>query len=239
MTNSTFNIKANLILNNVLEGDDVFIHGFRLKENQTIEDFSKKLFAEGIKKESKNSILSTIALLRHDRPIETQISNYVGRGKYRVILKIPETIEDLFLGRCKKKYGDAGNQYSENSILDFLELDHIPPEFIVGIVYTDKEMYEDNEEIEYKFIENPGYFDNLENSKKNSKKLSAKIKKQLKTKLKENSVKTDLVKSILLGEELPENLIEILKQYNLFEKYEEFLNQRAEFDARNEHNTTI
>ena len=28
-------------------------------------------------------------------------------------------------------------------------------------------------------------------------------------------------------------------QYNLFEKYEEFLNQRAEFDARNENNTTI
>ena len=235
MTDSIFNIKANLIMNNVFEGDDVFIHGFRLKENQTIEDFSKKLFAEGIKKESKNSILSTIALIPHNQNLETYISNYVSRGQYRVILKIPETVENLFLGKCKKKYGDAGNQYSENSILDFLKLDHIPPEFIVGIVYTEKEMYNDGENIEYNFIQNPNYYDHIDSYDKNSKKLAEKLENCLKG----DKLSTIVLKYIMKGEELPENLINILKQYNLFEKYEEFLTQRTEFEARNENNTTI
>jgi len=235
MANSTFSIKTNLTINNVFEGDDVFIHGFRLKENQTIEDFSKILFAEGIKKESKNSILSTIALIPHNQNLETYISNYVGRGQYRVVLKIPETVEDLFLGRCKKKYGDAGNQYGANSILDFLELDHIPPEFIVGIVYTDKEMYADNEEIEYKFIQNPNYYDHIDYYDKNSKNLADKLEECLK----DNKLSTIILKHIMKGEKIPENILEMLKQYNLFNKYEEFLNQRAEFDARNENNTTI
>lgn len=229
-------INFNLLINNVKQGDDVFIHGFRLDEKQNIEDFSKILFNEGIKKQPRTSILSTIALLRHNKPISEQISNYVLHGKYRVILKIPESLDDLFLGKCKKKYGDAGNQYSENSVLDFFESDHIPPEFIVGIVYTDKEMYNDGENIEYNFIQNPNYFDHIELGKQNSEKLVNKLKNDIN---KDNDFKSYILKHLLLGEEIKQDIIDFLKQYNLIERYEEFINQRAEFDNSKENNQTI
>ena len=152
-------IKNFLEENNISQGDDVFIHGFHLSKDTNIEDFSTKLFNDGIQKTETLSILSTITLIPHNENIEEYISNYILRGRFRVILKIPETLNNLFLGRCKKQYGSAGNQYSKNSILDHFDLAYIPNEFIVGIIYTDKQMYEYHEDIYYHFIQNPNYFD--------------------------------------------------------------------------------
>ena len=110
-------IQIPLLINNVFEGDDVFVHGFNLSPNTTINDFANKLFKEGIKKrDASDSILSTIALMPHKESLDKSISLYRGRGNYRVIVKIPEEIEGLYLGKCNHCYGDSGNQYRINDI---------------------------------------------------------------------------------------------------------------------------
>lgn len=228
-------IQTNLVLNSVFQGDDVFIHGFRLPNNKKIEDFSETLFKEGLKKQPRNSILSTIALLRHNQPLDTQITNYVLHGKYRVVLKIPTEINGLFLGNCKQKYGDAGNQYSENSVLDFLNLEYIPTEFIVGIFYTEKESYNDGEKIEFKFIQNPNFYDHLKLGISNSKNLTTKIE----TALKKLEIGKPIVEHILKGKEIPQSLIDNIKGYDIINKYQYFIEQRAEYDNAKTSNNSL
>lgn len=221
----TLNISINLILNNVSQGDDVFIHGFRLKDDQTIEEFSSILFEEGVKKAPKNSILSTIALLNHEKPLDIQIANYVLHGNYRVVLKIPEEINGLFLGTCKKKYGDAGNQDSKNSVLDFLDLTHIPSEFIVGIFYTDREINDDGEKVEYKFIQNPNYYDHIDFGTENSQKLEGKLESSLKG----SEFRKLIVEHIMKGSDIMQSVLDSLKGYGLLDEYEYFIQQRQEY----------
>ena len=214
-------LMSNLI-SNTNETEDIFIHGFRLPDDVNIEDFSKKLFEEGIKKQSRDSILSTIKLLMPNKPLDKQIENYVLHGKFRVILKIPESLNELYLGKCKRKFEDAGNQYDKNSLLDFLELDHIPSEFIVGIVYTDKETYAEGEEINYKFIKNPNYFEDLVNYEKNTQKLENKIK---------SAEGSEIAKKIMAGQELPDKLKEMLSSLQTSNNYDYFIKQQEEYLA--------
>lgn len=233
MNSSCIELALNLMNNNVFQGDDVFIHGFNLPEGFTIEQFAEKLFKEGLKKGDRDSILSTIALMPHHKEIEETIMNYVGRGKYRVILKIPEEIEGIFLGKCEKKYGDAGNQYSVNSVLDLLQMPNIPPEFIVGIVYTEKHYYEPGEENPLQFIQNPGYYDNFDFSSENSKRLADRLMDIL-----NNSPGNEITRYIMTGKgkDAVEQYIAtisnspIIEHFN--EKYSNFVNQRKKYEEQ-------
>lgn len=217
--------------NNVLQGDDVFIHGFHLPENTIIEDFSTKIFNEGIKKHENFSILSTVSLIPHDKNLDEYISNYVLRGRFRIILKIPEKLNDFFFGRCRKQYGSTGNQYSKssmNSILDYFGLAFIPNEFIVGIIYTDKQMYEYNEEILYNFIQNPNYFDHKTNKEKNRETLYLKFKKLIKE---ENDF---FLNYFIKGNKTGLDTIQTFRNHPLLpEGYEFFIDQREEYDIAN------
>lgn len=234
MDNNMAELSINLALNGVQQGDDVFIHGCNLPENYTVEQFAEKLFAEGLRKGDRDSILSTIALIPHNRQIEDAIHNYVGRGKYRVILKIPEEVDNLFLGKCARKYGDAGNQYTVNSVLDLLKLPNIPPEFIIGIVHTDKQYYEPGEFNPMHFIQNPGFYDNFEFSEENSQRLVARLMEAL-----DNSPNNEVTRYLITGEgkEIAENIINAMMEVgsdHVREKYGSLLEQRNNFEQRQE-----
>ena len=229
--NNNLDLSLNLAVNNVFQGDDVFIHGFRLPEGYNLEQFADKLFTEGLRKGERDSILSTIALIPHNRNMEDYITHYVGRGKYRVLLKVPEEVDGLFLGKCDKRYGDAGNQYKINSSLDLLKMPFIPPELIVGIVYTEKDLYEADETIELQFIQNPGYFDNLDCRDENSRRLGNTIRELI-----ERAPYHDLTNYIMTGEN--EQAAKDLKQAmigfgenekNFYDRFGKFIEQRENY----------
>ena len=155
--------------NKIKQGDDVIVHSFNLDQTKTIEETAQSFFTKGILIDSSSSILSTIRLAEHSKTPEEIILNHCGRGDHRLILSIPPFIEDVFLGHCKKKYGDSGNQNGKNHFLDFLQLNHIPPEFIAGMTYPNKHG-------ELQFIQNPHYFNHNTNGLKNSHDLAQKLK---------------------------------------------------------------
>ena len=160
--------------------DDLLLHGFHEPTDSTVEEKIQSIFENGLKKTNSSlSILSTTALCRTEKPIGQQISNYVSRGRFRVIIHIPKQLENIFFGNCIKAHGDAGNQYGNKCLLDFLELESIPSEFIVGVYSTDSLMYDENEEVKYSFVENKNYFNHKTNKVENTKKLLEKIKSKL------------------------------------------------------------
>jgi hypothetical protein len=236
MAKDLSNIEYNLIYNGIEQGNDVFLHGFsEIPENYTIEEFSKKLFSEGIKKNKHSSILSTIKLCQHNNPLAEEISAYIAHGRYRIVLKIPEKLEDLYFGKCEKKYNTAGNQDSKNSILDFLNLNYIPAEFIVGIVYTDKMEYSSDEKIDYHFIQNPNYYDDPLNSTKNSAELIKKIKKAIADR------DDTIIEHIITGYPPISNtpLKEIKSYREMYDNYNNFIKQRDNYYQSKENDLSI
>ena len=210
--------------------DDLLLHGFFEPEDVSIEEKFQSIFENGVKKRNSSlSILSTASLCNKNEPIGKQVANYVPRGKFRVVIHIPESLEKVFLGNCLEKHGDAGNQYGKNCLLDFLELDSIPTEFIVGIYYTEKTTYNEDEEVKYSFEENPNYFNHKTNKENNTKKLLEKIKSSLK--------KASTMKFAKNAMDLDQNFdsknwIDILNKFFKNEDYGEFATQRDLYDLK-------
>ncbi len=205
---------------------DIFIHCFKQPpQNISLEDFAKKLFKEGVRKLDLRSILSTIELLPKEKYIE-KIKDVSPRGNYKIILKIPEEVDGIFLGRCKQIYGDSGNQYTQNSFLDFIShnghgLEFIPPEFIVGIAYKDTNS-------QYQFIQNPKYFDNsVENSKKLADKLEDMIKQS----------DNPILEYIAYGGTQPDT--SLMKKQGIYDSVKGFLDQRADYDYKKDNELII
>ena len=192
--------------------NNIFIHGFHLKENEDPQKRFESYFNHGIKLASDRvSILSTIALLKNDKDYASQIEKYIGRGIYRIVVNIPYELEEFFLGKCLDKFGDSGNQYSENHLIDLLNLEYIPKEFIVGIYYTDKYVYEKDEEIKSFFVENPNYYDHKTNKEKNTAALCS----TLKTAIEKSS---DPFKGWLLKDYNTDSLAKELNAMHAFDK---------------------
>lgn len=234
MNQGLLQIQMHLLLNNVFDGDDVFAHGFHLPKDVSIEEFSNQLFSEGIRKGKTNSILSTIALMPHNKPLEESLANYVARGNYRAIVKIPEEVGGIFLGKCKHAYGDAGNQYSINSVLDLIPMSAIPPEFIVGILYTEKELYDPNEVIQYEFIHNPNYFDHDDFKERNTQSLKDRLTTLINQ---ENSRLLNVITDTQDHSDI-DHYIDLINKYNMSDKYVPFLEQRKEYNqAQANHNS--
>ena len=149
MMHDLFDLDMGLIENNVHRGDDVFLHGFKLPEGYTIEEFANKLFNEGIRKNKESSILSTIALLPHHSEITDEVIRYRGRGKNRVILKT-----------IKVKINDEIYDYSKSFTEQYInnKIDEYNEEFekIILFNFKPKEnvIYAKRKEIGKEFLEN-------------------------------------------------------------------------------------
>lgn len=175
-----------MVMNNLLDmygEDDVFIHGVKPSASEGISmlDMVKSFFEKGIRLDGTSkggSILSTVALQHKDQSLSEQIKkyNYAG-GVYKVIVKIPKELEGLYLGNCREKYETGGNQNDKNAILDYLNFESIPREFIVGICVSPDKNDLSKDQI---FIENPYYYDNFRNKKQNTQATVEKIKAKLK-----------------------------------------------------------
>ena len=227
MAEDLMGIQIPLLINDIFDGDDVFVHGFNLPKGKSIEEYSNSFFSEGIRKMERNSILSTVALMPHNKPLDESIADYIARGRYRVIVKIPEEINGIFLGRCKHLYGDAGNQYTTNSILDIMPLKAIPPELIVGIVYCEKEQYYPTEDINYEFIQNPYFYNHPDFKDKNSQSLTTKLLDAM-----DKTINNEVLKYIMTGKKIKQfdSLLDSMKKYNLLQQYEPFIEQRQQYD---------
>lgn len=222
----TNEIGLDIKLMKLIADGDVFIHGTHLQGN--LASFYESIFQNGLKKQANRSILSTVSLIK-EKNIAESICNYKIRGNARVIINIPEELENLFLGRCKRKFGDTGNQYTNNSVLDFLDLSSIPSEFIVGIIYDKTPLESKRENAKYQFIENPNFFNHPQFFDRNRKLLVEKLKQMLQ--------KSDdiLLQYLIFGDtkffnpSSPDS-IDTLKKYGMLEKYEYFIKQRLDFD---------
>ena len=182
MLEDQIEIEIFLARNGIRQGDinDIYTHSFSVPAGQTIQDIAKSMCKEGIRKySSDDSILSTIRLLRPDKSLSEQIERDSAKGKHKVIVKIPQELEDLYLGKCQPKYKPGGHQSERNSLLDYLKFDTIPREFIVGIAYAQNETTSENESQDFVFIENPYFYDNPKNKVKNTAQIVFKIKDKL------------------------------------------------------------
>ena len=216
--NSSLDSIAEFLENNnipdIFGQDDVFLHGIRSNNGLTLKELVHSFFEEGIRMQDSNtarggSILSTMSLQSKEKPLSEQISKYnfggVFGGVFNVIVKVPKELEGIYLGNCKQKFGNAGNQDGKNSLLDFLNLPNIPREFIVGISVLTNPL---EEKQNFCCIQNPYYYDhqNEKNKEINTKSLVSKLEERIKS-------KGGIAESLTLGKEpFGENLIEFNKQ---------------------------
>ena len=226
-------IEKFLTTNGIEQGDsnDIYIHGFSIPNDQTIETISQSIFNEGLKKSSANdSILSTVSLLNPDNDLSEQIEKYSYKGFNKVIVKIPQELENLYLGNCKPKYNDStGNQYEHNCVLDYLDFENIPTEFIVGIIYPQNPVIEDGESHNYVFYENPNYYDHPKNKDKNIESIVNKINDKLKDDI-------TLAKEIILGDEISDKQRDFLKHIGktdilyFFDQRDQYYNSKIDLN---------
>lgn len=162
--------------------DDILIHGVKEKDISKSLVLVKSFFEEGVHITGTatargGSILATAALQHNDKSLKHQVSHYTFKdGIFNVIIKIPQELEGIYLGNCRKHYGNAGNQNSKNAILDYFKFDSIPREFIVGIsILTDATDPENNRI----YIQNPYYYDNEKNKEVNTKTLVEKLNQKI------------------------------------------------------------
>ena len=204
---------------NVSNNGEVFLHSTNMEKSDATEK-TKNFFEKGISKEGKTtnkymSILSTLMLVK-DEEFDSEIIRYSGYGNCTMIVRIPEVYKSLHLGKASKKYAGTttGQQDVKSCILDFLELEYIPREFIVGCLR--KNIPDDGK---YDFIVNPYYFEINPNNDLEERLIEA-FKK-----------KTRLVKDYVgiekLSDESFENLMRFYEEYLKGEFVQEFKEHRA------------
>lgn len=175
--------------------EDVFLHGFGNRYKiDNIEETSKSFFEKGVKIQNHGhvSIFSTLCLCNKELPLDKQIEEYIPMGRYRAIVHIPKSLENVFFGISENAFGNSMNKDGDKCLLDLLKFEYLPPEFIVGIYYTDKVRDYEDEDIKPYFIENPNYFAHPTNSKKNTKSLLNKIHEAI-----ENATASSIVKNLM------------------------------------------
>lgn len=154
---------------------DVYLHGTSKlsKEYSQEECFqtANSYFQNGIKYNYGRVITSTASLMKSDSSVAGKVLDYnFARAKF--IINIPEQFQDLYLGAAIRKDFKNGEtiSYEEStssldhssarySTVDFLDLDHIPKEFIVGVFY-----YTDDDLTQGQMIVNPNYLYFKENT---------------------------------------------------------------------------
>ena len=101
------------------------------------------------------SILATTSLLKNNHDITSQVLNYpIGNTVF--VLRIPKEYEGTYLGRINQKYAGrvSGMQDECVSILDVLEIENIPSEFVVCSIKKSNEKHG-----KYDVMINPKYFE--------------------------------------------------------------------------------
>ena len=94
-------------------------------------------------------------MLNKKYDLTNQITSYhIGNAVF--VLRIPREYKGLYFGNINQKYAGrvSGIQDECVSILDLLELENIPPEFVVCSIKKSNEMYG-----KYDVVVNPRYFE--------------------------------------------------------------------------------
>ena len=188
------------------------------------------IFGEGLRNNQGWSILSTICLLNKDDPTKSyeefiEHYDFGGKSNVKVLIHIPQELEGLYLGNCKLKFGNSGNQNDKNHILDYLNLDNIPREFIVGLLYSQNYHVQNTESQDFKFFDNPFYYDYVQNKEENIETIVNKIK--------EGMNKSSFARDIISGKNFSNDHKEFLKNLGDLDKLH-FINQREEYDRKKE-----
>lgn len=186
---------------NVTNRDDIFVHGTDLNSTNCNE-ITESIFENGVSKNTRTvapfmSMLATISLLSDDYDVGDQILNY-HIGNTIFVLRIPEEYQGLYFGKVNQKYAGrvAGMQDSCVSILDVLELENIPNEFVVCSIKKSNEQYG-----KYDMVINPKYFEIDKNNNLKEKILTL-VEKYY------NSIKKDIVKDYMNIEPLNDKKFE-------------------------------
>jgi hypothetical protein len=186
---------------NVTHNDDILVHGTTLDESN-YDEVTSSIFENGVSKQTKSvapfmSILATTSLLNKNDDLTGQIVNYY-IGNTTFVLRIPKEYQGLYFGKINQKYAGrvSGMQDECVSILDVLELESIPSEFVVCALKKSNEEYG-----KYDVLVNPKYFelDKENNLKENIIELIETIG---------NEVKKDIIKDYMNIKELPKNLFD-------------------------------
>ena len=137
---------------------DFFLHGTCINDDNPTETLLS-LFNRGIYLSNENCkrILSTLYLVDKNSNYGEAATDYsFGESKCTLLVAIPRNVGDMFFGNINRDprlfpayasaSANAGLQNQDHSIIDLIQMDALPPQFILGALITqgDKTYYVDN-----------------------------------------------------------------------------------------------